>query len=178
MSLQNLKIVNLVHKDFEDLELWYPVLRLREEGITVHLAGEEPGKVYKGKNGLAAEADIGFSDLDPSAYDGVLVPGGWAPDKLRRYKEVLQFIQSMNEQNKPIGEICHAGWVLISAGILEGRRVTSTIGIMDDMKNAGAHWSDEPVIIDKNLISSRKPVDLPIYMIKYIDLLNKTYGVS
>jgi protease I len=178
MSLKNLKIVNLVHKDFEDLELWYPVLRLREEGITVHLAGEEPGKVYKGKNGLTAEADMSFSELDPESYHGLLVPGGWAPDKLRRYREVIDFVKAMNKQNKPIGEICHAGWVLISADILQGRMVTSTPGIMDDMKNAGAQWSDEPVIIDKNLVSSRKPVDLPIYMIKYIDLLKRTYGDS
>ena len=178
MSLKDLKIVNLVHKDFEDLELWYPVLRLREEGITVHLAGEEAGKVYTGKNGLKAEADIAFTDLDPEKYDGLLVPGGWAPDKLRRYPEILDFVKAMNEKEKPIGEICHAGWVLVSANILKGRRVTSTKGIMDDMKNAGAHWSDEPVVIDKNLVSSRKPVDLPIYMISYIDLVKKTYETS
>jgi protease I len=175
MSLKNVKVVNLVHKDFEDLELWYPVLRLREEGITVHLAGEEAGKIYEGKNGLTAQADIGFSDLDAEEYDGVLVPGGWAPDKLRRSKEVVDFIKEMDNKEKPIGEICHAGWVLISADILKNRRVTSTKGIIDDMKNAGAQWSDEPVVIDKNLISSRKPVDLPIYMITYINLLKKKY---
>ena len=178
MILKNLKIVNLVHKDFEDLELWYPVLRLREEGITVHLAGEEAGKVYAGKNGLTAQADIGFSDLDPETYDGLLVPGGWAPDKLRRYDDVIKFVKAMNEKEKPIGEICHAGWVLISADILKGRRVTSTPGIMDDMKNAGAQWSNEPVVIDKNIISSRKPVDLPIYMISYIDLLKRIHENS
>jgi protease I len=178
MSLKKLKIVNLVHQNFEDLELWYPVIRLREEGITVHLAGEEEGKKYTGKHGVPATADISFSDLDPNDYAGILVPGGWAPDKLRRYPEILNFIKAMNDAEKPIGEICHAGWVLISAGILKGRRVTSTKGIMDDMKNAGAHWSDEPVVIDKNLVSSRKPVDLPIYMISYINLLRKKYENS
>src|SRR6056297_643165 len=176
MSLKNIKIINLIHKDFEDLELWYPVLRLREEGITVHIAGEEAGKTYYGKNGVPAEADISFSEMNPEEYHGLLVPGGWAPDKLRRYKEIIDFTKAMNEQEKPIGEICHAGWVLISANILKGKRVTSTKGIMDDMKNAGAIWSDEPVVIDGNLVSSRKPIDLPIYMKSYIDLLNRTYN--
>jgi len=176
MSLKNIKVVNLVHKDFEDLELWYPVLRLREEGVTVHVAGEEKGKIYHGKNGVPIEADISYSDMNPEECHGVLVPGGWAPDKMRRYKEITEFIKAMNEKEKPIGEICHAGWVLISANILEGRRVTSTKGIMDDMKNAGAIWSDEPVVIDGNLVSSRKPIDLPIYMKTYIDLLYKMYN--
>jgi len=176
MSLKNVKIVNLVHKDFEDLELWYPVMRLREEGVTVHLAGEEAGKIYHGKHGVPAEADISYSDLNPDEYHGMLVPGGWAPDKLRRSKEILEFTKAMHEREKPIGEICHAGWVLISANILKGRRVTSTKGIMDDMKNAGALWSDEPVVIDHNIISSRKPIDLPIYMKSYIDMLYRLYA--
>jgi len=175
MPYKNLKIINLVHNDFEDLELWYPVLRLRELGITVHLAGEEKQKGYSGKHGVPARADIGFAELDPSEYHGMLIPGGWAPDKLRRDKKVLQFVQEINKQNKPIGEICHAGWVLVSSGILEGRRVTSTPAIKDDMENAGALWTDEPVVIDQNLVSSRRPVDLPIYMKTYIDLLDKTY---
>jgi protease I len=175
MSLQNVKIVNLVHEGFEDLELWYPVLRLREAGATVHLAGEKQGKVYNGKHGVPAEADIGFSELDADTYHGVLVPGGWAPDKLRRYSEVKEFLKAMDEQGKPIGEICHAGWVLISAGILNGKRVTSTEAIKDDMTNAGANWVNEPVVLDKNIISSRKPIDLPIYMKTYIEQVSKLY---
>lgn len=175
MSIQGLKIVNLVHKDFEDLELWYPVLRLREEGVSVVIAGEKAGKIYKGKNGVPAEADIGFHDLDPEKYDGILIPGGWAPDKLRREEKILKFIREINKQEKPIGEICHAGWVLISADILEGRKVTSTPAIKDDMKNAGAQWTDEPVVKDKNLVSSRRPPDLPIYMKTYIEVLKEIY---
>jgi len=175
MRLKDVMIVNLAHQDFEDLELWYPVLRLREEGVTVHVAGEKAGMKYHGKHGVPVTTDIAFSDLDPAIYHGVMVPGGWAPDKLRRYPEVLQFMRTINEQGKPIGEICHAGWVLISAGIVKGKRVTSTPAIKDDMENAGATWSDEAVVLDQNLVSSRKPIDLPAYMKTYIELLNKHY---
>ena len=173
MSLKDLKIINLAHHQFEDLELWYPVLRLREEGVTVHIAGEKAGQKYYGKHGVEAEADISFADMDPEKYHGVLIPGGWAPDKLRRYPEILEFIRKMDEQGKPIGEVCHAGWVLISAGILNERRVTSTPAIRDDMENAGAQWLDEAVVIDQNLISSRRPIDLPVYMKTYIDVLKR-----
>jgi len=176
MSLKNLKIVNLVHRDFEDLELWYPVIRLREEGITVHIAGEEAGREYHGKHGVPAKTDIGYTDLNPADYHGVMVPGGWAPDKLRRDSHVLEFIRQMDSEGKPIGEICHAGWVLISAGIMKGRRVTSTPAIRDDMENAGAGWLDEPVVLDRNLLSSRRPIDLPVYMKTYIELLSHHYG--
>lgn len=176
MSLKNVKIVTLAHQYFEDLELWYPVLRLREAGVTVHVAGEKAGMEYHGKHGVPVTTDIAFSDLDPDAYHGVMVPGGWAPDKLRRYPEILEFMRKMDEQGKPIGEICHAGWVLISAGIVKGKRVTSTPAIRDDMQNAGATWTDEAVVLDRNLVSSRKPIDLPAYMITYIDLLHKHYS--
>jgi protease I len=176
MSLKHLKVVNLAHHQFEDLELWYPVLRLREEGITVHIAGEKPGIKYYGKHGVPVETDIGFSDLDPENYHGLMIPGGWAPDKIRRDQGVLDFVRKINEHEKPIGEICHAGWVLISAGILQGRRVTSTPAIKDDMKNAGAEWLDEAVITDQNLVSSRRPIDLPIYMKTYVELLSRKFG--
>lgn len=165
------KVISLIHNDFEDLELWYPVLRLREEGVTVHIVGEKANITYIGKYGVPAVSDFGFSDIDPEGYDGLLVPGGWAPDKLRRYPEVLELVRKMNENGKPIGQICHAGWVLISAGILRGKRVTSTPGIKDDMTNAGGIWSDEPAVVDSNIVSSRKPQDLPDYMKTYIELL-------
>ncbi|MFO8234560.1 MAG: type 1 glutamine amidotransferase domain-containing protein [Bacteroidales bacterium] len=175
MSAKKLTIVNLVHRDFEDLELWYPVLRLREEEITVVIAGEKAGKTYKGKHGVPVEADIGFQALDTDNVDGLLIPGGWAPDKLRRDNDVLNFIRNLDKQEKPIGEICHAGWVLVSADILQGRKVTSTPAIKDDMRNAGAKWVDEPVVIDKNLVSSRRPPDLPVYMKTYIEVLKNFY---
>ncbi len=156
------KIIQLVSDDFEDLELFCPVMRLREEGFQVDLAAEKPGK-YHGKYGVPCEAAFSFNELDPKEYEGVLVPGGWAPDKLRRFPAVLNIVRKMNEDNKLIGEICHAGWVLCSAGILKGRRVTSTPGIRDDMQNAGAVWVDEACVTDGNIISARRPPDIPVY---------------
>lgn len=157
------KIASYVYTDFEDLEFWYPTYRLREEGFEVNIIGEQAGARYIGKYGVPAESTHGFDDVRAEDYDCVLIPGGWAPDKLRRFPSVLDFVRTMNERGAIIGQICHAGWVLISAGILDGRRVTSTPGIRDDMTNAGAIWLDEPVVIDGNLISSRRPPDLPEY---------------
>ncbi|WP_078410571.1 type 1 glutamine amidotransferase domain-containing protein [Priestia abyssalis] len=171
MKLQGKKIIQLVSDEFEDLELWYPVLRLREEGAVVHIAGNKAGEEYIGKYGVPIVSDVSFHDIDPNEYDAILVPGGWSPDKLRRYEDILTMIRTMNEQEKPIGQICHAGWVLISAKILEGKKVTSTPGIKDDMMNAGAEWLDEPVVVDGHLVSSRRPPDLPDYMREFISVL-------
>ncbi|WP_208586006.1 type 1 glutamine amidotransferase domain-containing protein [Gracilibacillus suaedae] len=171
MRLENKQVIALVDEDFEDLELWYPVLRLREEGATVHLVGKEANQKYIGKYGVPAESEYAFSDINAEDYDGILVPGGWAPDKLRRFPEVLEMVRYMDQAQKPIGQICHAGWVLISAGILRGKKVTSTPGIKDDMTNAGGLWSDEPVVTDGHLISSRRPPDLPPYVKAYADYL-------
>lgn len=171
MRLQGKKVVCFVEGEFEDLELWYPVIRLREEGAQVDLAGPEADTVYIGKYGVPAKSDLSFSDMKADDYDAVLVPGGWAPDKIRRYPDVLKLVQEADRANKPIGQICHAGWVLISADILKGRKVTSTPGIKDDMTNAGAIWVDEPVVIDGNLISSRRPPDLAPYAKAFCDRL-------
>ncbi|UOQ49180.1 type 1 glutamine amidotransferase [Gracilibacillus caseinilyticus] len=171
MRLENKKVLALVEDEFEDLELWYPVLRLREEGATVDLVGKEAKKKYIGKYGVPAESEYAFDEVNAENYDGILVPGGWAPDKLRRYPEVIKMVTHMNEAKKPIGQICHAGWVLISAGILRGKKVTSTPGIKDDMTNAGSLWFDEPVVTDGHIISSRRPPDLPPYVKEYADVL-------
>ncbi|RCW73098.1 type 1 glutamine amidotransferase domain-containing protein [Saliterribacillus persicus] len=171
MKLEGKKVIALVEEDFEDLELWYPILRLREEGAQVDLVGQEKGKKYIGKYGVPAETSHDFDDINADSYDAILVPGGWAPDKLRRYKEVLTMVREIDEKKKPIGQICHAGWVLISAGILRGKKVTSTPGIKDDMTNAGALWADEAAVVDGHIISSRRPPDLPAYMQKFIEVL-------
>lgn len=171
--MKNKKIIALISNDFEDLELMYPVLRLREEGVTVHVVGEAAGKKYLGKYGVPCVSDYSFSDVDPEDYDGILVPGGWAPDALRRFPVVLDMVRNMDARKRVIGEICHAGWVLISAGVLNGVNVTSTPGIKDDMRNAGAIWHDVPSIIDGHIVSSRRPPDLPDYMKDYIKVLSE-----
>lgn len=162
--LQDLKIIALASPDFEDLELWYPVYRLREAGAQVDIVGEKKGDVFNGKYGVPVKTDYSFKDLDYKQYDGLLVPGGWSPDKLRRYDEVLEMVRYFDEVKKPIGQICHAGWVLISAGILEGVNVTSTPGIKDDMRNGGAIWHDISAIRDGHIVSAQRPVDLPNYL--------------
>ncbi|MDF2815304.1 MAG: protease [Paenibacillus sp.] len=171
MRLAGKKVICLVDEEFEDLELWYPIYRVREEGAVVHLVGNEKGKTYIGKYGVPAQSDLSFDEVNSADYDGILVPGGWAPDKLRRYPKVLQAVKEMDEAGKPIGQICHAGWVLVSAKILQGRKVTSTPGIRDDMENAGATWYDEAVVVDGNIISSRRPPDLPPYAKAFCDVL-------
>lgn len=172
MRLIGKRILSLVSEDFDDLELFYPMLRLKEEGAFVDVAGVEK-KSYLGKFGLTVEADLSFDKVDISTYDAILVPGGWAPDKLRRYESVLTFVRTMNEKKRVIGMICHAGWVLSSADILKGRTVTSTPGIKHDLMHAGAHWVDEAVVVDGNLISGRRPPDLPYYLPKLIDAIEK-----
>lgn len=173
MRLKGKKVLSLVHHDFEDLELWYPILRLREEGAIVELVGEKAGETYIGKYGVPADADYAFGDVNAGDYDAILVPGGWAPDKLRRFPEVIEMVQHMEKNKKPIGQICHAGWVLVSAKVLDGKKVTSTPGIKDDMENAGATWIDEPVVVDGHLVSSRRPPDLPEYMREFVAVLSQ-----
>ena len=164
------KIIALAEEGFEDLELWYPVYRLREAGCRVDLVAPRAG-IFHGKYGVPCEVKLTFDDVNPDDYDGMLVPGGWAPDKLRRYPVLLEMVRKMNADNKPIGQICHAGWVLISAGILKGKTVTSTVGIKDDMTNAGAVWVDEKSVVDGNIISAQSPATLPEYMRDYLRVL-------
>lgn len=157
-------ILTFVDDVYEDLELWYPRLRLEEEGWNVVVAGPKAGSIYKGKHGYPCKADIDIGDVEqPLDYDGLLVPGGFAPDKLRRDANVLNIVRVLHEARRPIAFICHAGWILISANVLRGRRATSTVGIRDDMVNAGATWVDEALVVDGHLISSRTPADLPVF---------------
>jgi len=166
------RVIQLVSDDFEDLELWCPVMRLREEGVTVDLVAEKPG-MYHGKYGVPCEVTMSFNDINDSDYDGILVPGGWAPDKLRRFPKVIELVKNMDRDGKLIGQICHAGWVLASAEVLKGRKVTSTPGIRDDLTHAGAIWLDQPVVIDGNIVSARRPPDIPEYMNALVKVLNK-----
>lgn len=144
---------------YEDLELWYPKLRLEEAGYGMRLGAPEL-KTYRGKHGYPAQADLHLSDARSQDFCGLLIPGGFMPDKLRRDPKVLALTREFFEQGKLIAFICHGGWIPISAKILKGRRATGSLGIKDDLENAGAIWVDEPVVVDGNLISSRTPKDL------------------
>lgn len=155
-----MKVVALVHDTFEDLELMYPTIRMKEAGVEVVFAGLEGDTVYTGKNGYPCRSDIPFKELQSSDFNGVLIPGGFAPDKFRRIDEILQLVQEMDKEKKMIAFICHGGWVPISAKILKGKKATGTTAIKDDLENAGAIWVDEPVVIDGHLISARTPIDL------------------
>ena len=161
--LEGLKVIQLVSDDFEDLELWYPVYRLRELGVQVDLVGPEKNKKYIGKYGVPAVSDYSFDEIKPSDYHGILVPGGWSPDLLRRFGSVIAMVKYFDHAKLPIGQICHAGWVLASADILKGVNVTSTPGIKDDLTNAGAIWHDIGAIEDGHIISAQRPVNLPEY---------------
>ena len=173
MELSNIKVLTIVSADYDDLELWYPIIRLREAGATVLVAGEKKDEVYHGKSGLQVTSDLSFDEVNTQEFDGLLIPGGWAPDYLRRLDSVMKIVKEMNDANKVIGQICHAGWVLSSADLLKGKTVTSTPGIKHDLMHAGAHWVDEPAVVDGNLISARRPPDLPIYLPLLIDALKK-----
>lgn len=144
---------------YEDLELWYPKLRLEEAGYGMHLAAPEI-KSYRGKHGYPAQSDLRWNEVRTGDFCGLLIPGGFMPDKLRRDPKVLSLTREFFEQGKLVAFICHGGWVPISARILKGKRATGSLGIKDDLENAGAIWVDEPVVVDGNLISSRTPKDL------------------
>ncbi|MDQ0255797.1 protease I [Evansella vedderi] len=163
MSVTEVKVLTVIEDEFEDLELWYPHYRLQETGAICHFAAKDANKIYTGKYGVPCKPDYSFQQINIEEYDALLIPGGWAPDKLRRYDEVLSMVNYMDQQQKLIGQICHAGWVLISANIVQGRKVTSTPGIKDDMENAGAIWHNEEVVVDGHIVSSRRPPDLPAY---------------
>ncbi len=159
--LSGQRFVILVGDQYEDLELWYPKLRLAEAGAEVITAGPEAGATYRGKHGYPCVADAAVVDLKASEFAGVIIPGGWMPDKLRRDPLVLQLVREMAAQEKLVAAICHGGWIPISAGVYRGVRVTGSLGIRDDLINAGAIWEDAPVVIDRHFVSSRKPDDLP-----------------
>jgi protease I len=171
MRLKGKKVIMLAEEGFEDLELYYPVIRLREEGCEVVIVGSGSKETYKGKYGLSVTVDHTVEEVNSEGFAGIIVPGGWAPDKLRRYPKVLELVQQFFEEGKLLATICHGGWVFVSAKVLPGYKMTCVNAIIDDVVNAGASYVDEEVVVDRNLITSRTPVDLPAFMRSIIDFL-------
>ena len=159
---------------FEDTEATYPYYRLQEAGAEVELIGLERGATVTGKHGQPLLIDRAASDVPAGELDVLVIAGGFGPDKLRVDDGVKSLVSAMNEQGKPIAFICHAGWVPISAGILQGRRATSVPAIADDMRNAGVEWEDTEVVVDGNLVSSRRPPDLPAFMRELIGVAERS----
>jgi protease I len=163
MELEGKRIVLLVEDRYQVLELWYPLIRLREAGAEVTVVGPEKGRVYQSGHGYEITAEAAAADIDVRQYDGVIVPGGYAPDLMRRHAAMVGLVRHASDQGKVVAAICHAGWMLASADIVRGRKVTSFFSMKDDMIHAGATWVDEPVVRDGRIITSRKPEDLPFF---------------
>jgi protease I len=163
--------VVLVENQYENLELWYPYWRLRELGLDVDLVGPESGKTYGSKEGYPATTDTPIGAALERRYDILVAPGGMAPDKLRRYPEILKLVKKVHDDGGVVASICHGPWVLISARIVRGRRVACVSAIKDDVMNAGAEYIDEEVVVDRNLVTSRTPKDIPAWSRAMVELL-------
>jgi protease I len=162
-NLKNKNILMFVDDVYEDLELWYPRLRLLEAGAGVVTAGPKAGTKYLGKHGYPAVSDAAIADIKVDDFQGVICVGGFAPDKLRRDPKVKELVQQFSQRGQLVAAICHGGWIPISAGVYRGVRVTGSPGIKDDLINAGAVWIDAPAVTDRHFVSSRKPDDLPAF---------------
>ena len=163
MPLTGKRVLLFAAPLYEDLELWYPKIRLEEEGATCVVAGLGE-KTYQGKRGYPLTPDTSVDQVNARDFDALVIPGGYAPDILRRSARVLEITRQIFQAGKPVAFICHAGWVPISAGIVKGKRGTSVGAIRDDLVNAGMTWEDSPVVVDGNMITSRTPADLPQFM--------------
>jgi protease I len=162
--LEGKRFAVLVEDQYEDQELWYPVRRLTEAGAAVAIVGPEAGKTYQSKHGYPATSDKAAEDVAVDDLDGIVIPGGYAPDRMRRHKAMVNLVGNAFQAGKTVAAICHAGWLLCSAGVLKGKQATSVSAIKDDMINAGAIWVDREVVEDGNLITSRTPDDLPAFL--------------
>lgn len=169
--LENRKIAILIEDMFNVFEFWYPYYRLKEEGAEVMVVGSGRTGVFTGKPATECKADVSAADVTAGDFDGIVIPGGYAPDMMRRYPAMVNLVKDMDQESKLVAAICHAGWMLASADILRGRKVTSFFAIKDDLIHAGADWVDQGVVVDGNLITSRTPDDLPVFMKAIIDFL-------
>ncbi len=173
-SLQGRRAIVLAEDQYQELELWYPLLRLQEAGVETRVVG--PGAAtYTSKYGYPVQADLAAADAVSQPWDAVVVPGGYAPDRMRRHPEMVRLVRDADQRGSVVAAICHAGWMLCSAGILRGRRVTSFSAIRDDLVHAGAQWVDEACVVDRNLITSRQPEDLPAFCQALLTALDRPH---
>ena len=171
MAKSQKKVAILVEESYQILEVWYPLLRLREAGIDVKVIGTGTKDVYPSKEGYPVKVDAAIDQVKPTDFDGVIIPGGWAPDFLRRHEAIVNFVKRLYTDGRVVASICHGGWVLVSAGFLKGRTATCFFAIKDDLIAAGAKYVDRDVVVDGNLITSRKPEDLPKFVVEIIKQL-------
>jgi protease I len=172
MNLKGKRAAVLVEQQYQEMEVWYPVYRLREAGCSVTLIGPEAGQTYNSKLGYPAKSDKAAKDVSANDFDLLVIPGGFSPDYVRRSKEMVRLVADMAERGKLVAAICHGPWVLCSTKALRGKRVTCFHSIKDDVTNAGATYVDEEVVMDGNIITSRKPDDLPAFMQAIIKTLS------
>jgi len=174
MDLKGKRIAILVDQLYQEMEVWYPLYRFREAGAEVVTVAAKAGESYPSKLGYPCKADLSYDAARAEDFDGVLAPGGFAPDFIRRHPTAIDFVRQIAAQGKMTAAICHGPWVLCSAGVLKGKRATSFFAIKDDVVNAGAHWEDSEVVIDDNIVTSRKPDDLPAFCLACIEVAAKT----
>jgi protease I len=175
-KLEGVRVAVLVEDLYENLELWYPVLRLREEGAQVFIVGPKAGETYKSKEGYPAKADKSAEEISADEIDAVIIPGGYAPDRMRRHETMVKLVREAAQKGKIVAAICHGGWMLAEADVVRGRTVTSFFAIKTDLINAGANWVDKEVVRDGNIITSRVPSDLPAFMRTIIEALAEKKG--
>jgi protease I len=172
------RVAVLAENMYEDLELWYPLIRLKEAGAEVSVVAPTAGATYKSKHGLEVKADLSAEGAKAKQFDAVVIPGGFAPDYMRRSEAMVKFVKDVHDEGKLIAAICHAGSMLVSAKVLKGKTVTSFKSIRDDVINAGGHWVDREVVRDGDLITSRVPDDLPAFCREIIDALAKKTAIK
>ncbi len=168
----NMRVAILVEEMYEDMELQYPLFRLREEGLIVDIVGTDKGKEYRGKHGYPTVSDLASSEVSADDYDGVIVPGGYSPDRMRRCPDTIRFVKDMCNKGKIVAAICHGPWMMASCCDLKGKKVTGFFSIKDDLANAGAEYVDREVVVSGNLITSRGPQDLIVFTREIIRSLN------
>ncbi|MBM3993262.1 MAG: type 1 glutamine amidotransferase [Planctomycetes bacterium] len=171
MDLKQARVAVLVEQQYQEMEVWYPVFRLREAGCKVTLVGPAAGTTYPSKLGYPAKSDKAAEDVTADDFDALVIPGGFAPDFLRRHESVIKFVRQFAELGKPIAAICHGPWVLCSTTALRGKKATCFFAIKDDVINAGANYVDAEVVRDGNIITSRKPDDLPAFVVELMKAL-------